>query len=89
MKCFITITLSSLFFVSFSFGNVIKVPQDKPTIQAGIDSAFAGDTVLVSENTYYENINFKGKAITVASEFIIDSDTNHFPELYQSYFDRE
>ena len=29
------------------------------------------------ENTYYENINFKGKAITVASHFVLDQDTSH------------
>ena len=57
--------------------DVIKVPGDQNTIQAGINAAMSGDTVLVSENTYYENINFKGKAITVGSEFIMDGDTSH------------
>jgi len=56
---------------------LIHVPADYSTIQQGINAASDGDTVLVAENTYYENINFKGKAILVASEFIIDGDTNH------------
>jgi hypothetical protein len=56
---------------------IIHVPADQPTIQAGIDAATTGDTVLVAEGTYLENINFMGKAITVASHFIVDADTNH------------
>ena len=56
---------------------IIHVPGDYPTIQAGIDAASSGNTVLVDEGTYYENINFKGKAITVASLFWDDGDTNH------------
>jgi hypothetical protein len=46
---------------------IINIPADQPTIQAGIDAAVIGDTVLVQPGTYYENINFEGKDITVAS----------------------
>ena len=45
----------------------IRVPADQPTIQAGINAARNGDTVLVAPGTYKENIDFKGKGITVTS----------------------
>jgi hypothetical protein len=56
---------------------LINIPGDYSTIQAGIDAASDGDTVLVTEDTYLENIQFRGKAITVASHFILDGDTSH------------
>jgi parallel beta-helix repeat protein len=42
-------------------------PGDYPTIQSAIDDASDGDTVVVDPCTYYENINFLGKAITLTS----------------------
>lgn len=73
---------TTIFFVLFCCvfslkAQVINIPVDFSTIQAGIDAASSGDTVLVEEDTYIENINFNGKAITVASQFILDGDTSH------------
>ena len=56
---------------------LIHVPGDYATIQEGINEASYNDTVLVAGGTYFENINFIGKPILFASEFILDGDTNH------------
>lgn len=39
------------------------VPQDFPTIQAAINFATDGDTVVVQSGTYFENVNTLGKDI--------------------------
>ena len=60
--------------------DTIKVPEDYTTIQAAIDASTNGDIILVSENTYYENITFKGKAITVASYYLVDGIETHISQ---------
>ena len=59
---------------------VIRVPQDQPTIQRGIDATSDGDTVLAQVGTYFENINFNGKNIVVASLFLTTGDTSYISQ---------
>ncbi|MCB2181050.1 MAG: hypothetical protein KQH63_03365 [Desulfobulbaceae bacterium] len=61
-------------------------PCDYETINAGIDDAGVvdGDTLLVSADTYSENINFDGKDITIqsaggAASTIIEGDGSNAP----------
>jgi hypothetical protein len=51
-------------------GPVHNLTQNKyyATIQAAIDDARNGDEIVVSPGTYYENIDFQGKNITLRSE---------------------
>jgi predicted outer membrane repeat protein len=53
---------------SLALGIILHVPTEQPTIQAAINAASSGDTVLIARGTYFENINFSGKAITVTTE---------------------
>ncbi|MCB9899451.1 MAG: right-handed parallel beta-helix repeat-containing protein [Planctomycetes bacterium] len=58
----------------------LLVPAQYPTIQAAIDAASPGDTVLVGPGTYLERIDFLGKDVVLQSSdgpevTILDGDT--------------
>lgn len=46
---------------------VLRVPSDFSSIQAAINAANSGQVIVVSAGIYLENIDFKGKNITVRS----------------------
>lgn len=43
------------------------VPGEYPTIQQAIDVSFPLDTIIVGPGTYFENIDFKGRAVSLIS----------------------
>ena len=67
LKLRLVFSLLALLAAPGVLASTINVPKDQPTIQAGINAANNGDTVLVAPGKYGENINFIGKAITVTS----------------------
>ncbi len=46
---------------SFKTAGPLLVPQKYATIQAAIDAVKEGETIIVSQGTYTENLDFKGK----------------------------
>ena len=67
----------ALFLFNSALAKIIRVPENVPKIQQAINQALAGDTVLIADGLYQENINFNGKAILVASNYLIDKDYSH------------
>ncbi|HEY2805826.1 MAG TPA: right-handed parallel beta-helix repeat-containing protein [Gemmatimonadales bacterium] len=71
-----TLLLAALALPAPRAPHTIHVPRDVATIQAGIDTASAGDTVLVAPGHYYENLRLRGVNIVLASEFLTSHDTS-------------
>lgn len=69
-----------LVFAEGAGASIIYVPDDYTTIQAGVNAAANGDTVLVEQGTYSENVNLGSHQITLASRFILDGDNSHIQQ---------
>ncbi len=89
----VSLTLVTLTFCAAGYGRTIRVGNDGsadfPTIQAAIDDANDGDTVLVAPGTYTgdgnHDIDFRGKGITVRSEQGPESCIIHCGGRYPAY----
>jgi len=66
-----------LIFASTTYARIINVPGDSLAIQAGIDGAENGDTVLIHPGTYVENITINNKHIVVGSLFLTTQDESY------------
>lgn len=70
----ITVFFAALAVCGSVLADELFVPGGYSTIQAAIDVSKDGDMVIVDPNTYYENINFKGKNIVLTSTNPADED---------------
>jgi parallel beta-helix repeat protein len=61
-----------------SFAADLLVPGQFPTIQAAVDAAATGDTILLSPGAYFENVNVGSKGVTLRSVSGA-ADTSLFP----------
>ena len=59
-----------------AFSETIVVPEDAGNIQGAIDQAEIGDTVLVLNGIYNENVDLGRELITVTSNFIFSHSQN-------------
>ena len=74
------ITVMGLAFLCATvWGTIINVPAEYATIQAGVDAASPGDTVLVQPGSYRENIVIDQVPVTLASMFLITGDPGFIP----------
>ena len=89
------VVLTLLLLYSPLSASTIRVPIDQSTIQAGIDSASVGDTVLVADGTYTgdgnREIDFVGKAVVLMSEngpesCVIDAEGTEAEPHWSFYF---
>ncbi len=76
MKRVILFAFLVLIISSTANARLINVPADYDSIQLGVEAAINGDTVLVDEGHYYDQINFLGKSILLTSNYIYNPDSS-------------
>lgn len=57
-------------------GSTIYVPIEYTSIQEAIDDAIDGDTIIIENGVYNENLVIANKRITIASNYYISNDPN-------------
>jgi len=56
---------------------IINVPDDHATIQSAINASVDSDTIIVSPGIYYENIDYSGKSILIASYYLLEQNPSY------------
>ncbi|MCW3129263.1 MAG: right-handed parallel beta-helix repeat-containing protein [Methanophagales archaeon] len=73
--------------VKSSSSATIYVPDDYPMIQAAVNGAFTGDTIIVRDGIYIENIDVKKPHLTIKSENDSENCIVQVANLYDHVFE--
>lgn len=63
---------------------IIKIPIDYPTIQQGVNASSNGDTILVLNGVYTENLEIANKGIVLTSNYLFSNDSS---DIYNTVID--
>jgi parallel beta-helix repeat protein len=69
----VLLALAVIAFTGIASASTIYVPDDYSTIQAAVNAASSGDTIIVRDGTYTENVKVDKKRLTIRSENGFDS----------------
>ena len=72
------VILFSLGLISILFATTINIPSDYTTIQGGINASLDGDTVLVAQGTYAENLILANEIVLASYAIYDDLDSEWF-----------
>jgi len=84
--CVAFVLLGAFVGVSVASAKTIYVPDDYEKIQWAVDNASAGDTIIVRDGTYTENINVNKPHLTIRSENGADKTVVRAANTYDNAF---
>ena len=64
----VLLALAFIAFTGIASASTIYVPDDYSTIQAAVNAASPGDTIIVRDGTYTENVKVDKKRLTIRSQ---------------------
>ncbi|MDP8205943.1 MAG: T9SS type A sorting domain-containing protein [Candidatus Electryonea clarkiae] len=77
MNRILLIFLFAICFLSVANGDILLVPTTYETIQTAVNAVQDGDTIIVEDGEYEENVAANNVTFTIASRYILDGDTSH------------
>ncbi|QEG32914.1 right-handed parallel beta-helix repeat-containing protein [Bythopirellula goksoeyrii] len=58
----------------------LEVPEEYPSIQAAIDAAEDGETILIAPGVYHESLRISGKSVILASWYLTTKETKYIKQ---------